>query len=153
MSLNHPLPPDDFEQQLARAPRRSAPADWRAEILSHANAASHRPAAKTLAPARVPASFLLVFPLWLRELSPAWSALAALWIICLAVNHFTGDALTESPASRFASGRLAPEQLAAVRAQRQEMLQLAGLVEPEPAEPPRPRPPGPRSSLRTPHYG
>ena len=152
MSLNHPLPPDDFEQLLAQVPRRPAPTDWRTEILSRANAASHRTSAKTSAHARTSTFLPQFLPLWLRELSPVWSALAALWIICLAVNHFTGDALTKSPASRFAIGRLAPEQLAAVRAQRQEMLQLAGL-EAEPAEPPRSRPPGPRSSLRTPRYG
>jgi hypothetical protein len=32
--------PDDFEQPLARTPRRAAPPEWRAVILANANAAA-----------------------------------------------------------------------------------------------------------------
>jgi hypothetical protein len=79
--------------------------------------------------------------------------LAAVWFICLTINHFTTAAPAESSANHFVSVRLAPEQIAAVRAQRREMLQLAGLAEPEPAEPPPARLPRPRSSLPFPAYG
>ena len=140
-------PPDDFEQQLARRSRRAAPAPWRTEILSAANAASQR----ALAPTPAPTSLVSLAPLflaWVNGFSPAWRALAGVWIVCLTVNHLTNDAPAGTLASRFDSGRLAPEQVAAARAQRRELLQLAGLTEPEPAEPPVARPPGPRSSLR-----
>jgi hypothetical protein len=147
MNPNRPTPPDDFEEHLAQVPRRTAPAEWRAKILSAAKSTprSALPAPRSPLPNRLLA--------WWGGLSPAWRTLATIWIVCLTINHFTGTAPAEPAAGGFAYARLAPEQIAAVRAQRREMLQLAGLTEPEPAEPPPPRLPRPRSSLPVPAYG
>ena len=156
--------PDDFEQQLARTPRRAAPPEWRADILANAHAAAaargpESPRSRGDGPSS-PHNPVLQLWAWLTGISPAWRALAAVWAVCLTVNHFTSSPPTGSLASRGDLGRLAPEQIAAARAQRAELLQLAGLSEPEPAEPPHPLrppgPPGPRSALRRnerPSYG
>ena len=140
MNPNRPTPPDDFEEHLAQVPRRTAPAEWRAKILS---------AVKSTPRSALPDRLLA----WWGGLSPAWRMLATVWIVCLTINHFTGTAPAEPSLGGFAYARLAPEQIAAVRAQRREMLQLAGLTEAEPAEPPVPRLPRPRSSLPVPAYG
>ena len=75
-----------------------------------------------------------------------WRSLAAVWAVGLAVNHFSTDA---HDAGSPGSIRLVPEQVAAARAERAELLVLAGLrePEPEPAERPHVVPPRPRSSL------
>ncbi len=153
-------PLDDFERQLARTPRRAAPPDWRADILANAHSAAaargiESPRSRADEPSS-PHNPALQLWAWLAGISPAWRALAAVWAVCLTVNHFTSSPATGSLASRGDRGSLAPEQIAAARAQRAELLQLAGLSEPEPAEPPPLRPPGPRSSLRRhgrPSYG
>jgi len=93
---------------------------------------------------------LLQLWVWLTGVSPAWRALAAVWAVCLTVNHFTSSPPTGSLASRGDRGSLAPEQIAAARAQRAELLQLAGLVETRSPEPQPARPPGPRRALRRP---
>lgn len=146
--------PDDFEQQLTRTPRRAAPPEWRADILAKAHAAavarrleSPRSRADGLSRAHSP---LLQLWDWLTGISPAWRALAAVWAVCLTVNHFTSSPPTGSLASQGDRGSLAPEQIAAARAQRAELLQLAGLSEPRSPEPQPARPPGPRSALRRP---
>ena len=147
-------PLDDFERQLARTPRRAAPPEWRADILANAHAAA---AARRLESPRFradglssPTSPVLQLWAWVTGISPAWRALAAVWAVCLTVNHFTSSPPTGSLASRADRGSLAPEQIAAARAQRAELLQLAGLSEPRSPEPQPARPPGPRSALRRP---
>lgn len=154
MKPNNPPPADDFEQHLARVPRRATPAEWRADILREAKSATPSALSVPRSPLPDPRSSLPgQFLAWWGGLSPARRTLAAVWIVCLTVNHFTGATPSDSAAGSFAYTRLAPEQIAAVRAQRREMLQLAGLTEPEPAEPPPTRPPRPRSSLSLPAYG
>jgi len=68
------------------------------------------------------------------------------WAVGLAVNHFSADARGAGSAVNV---RLVPERVAAARAERAELLVLAGLrePEPEPVERPRVMPPRPRSSL------
>ncbi len=146
--------PDDFEQQLARTPRRAAPPEWRADILANAHAAAaarrlESPRSRADGPSRAHSPLLQLW-VWLTGISPAWRALAAVWAVCLTVNHFTSSPPTGSLASRGDRGNLAPEQIAAARAQRAELLQLAGLVETRSPEPQPARPPGPRSGLRRP---
>lgn len=142
---------DDFENQLARRSLRAAPTDLRAQVLTAANSAPwtpNRPANSASAKA--------TFWRWLTSQSPAWPALATVWLLCLSVNYLSG-----SGGDRTTRGSLAPEQLAAARAQRAELLQLAGLgdaelTDPPAAKPPRNTPPRPHSSLRRssrPGYG
>ncbi len=147
-------PLDDFERQLARMPRRAAPPEWRADILAKADAAAaargpERPRSRADAPSS-PSNPVLQLWAWLTGISPAWRALAAVWAACLAVNHFIAEAPTGLLASGGDRGSLAPEQIAAARAQRAELLQLAGLSEPRSPDPQPARPPGPRSALRRP---
>lgn len=85
---------------------------------------------------------------WLGGISPAWRMLAAVWALCLTVNHFTNNPASGALAARGELRQLAPEQIAAARAQRTELLLLAGLTDPEPPAPPRQRAPRPHSSLR-----
>ena len=160
MKPNDPKPADYFEQHLAHVSRRAAPAGWRSEILSAAKSAApsalsspRSPLTAHRSPRPQASSFPGQFLAWLGGLSPAWRTLAAVWIVCLTINHFTWPTPSGSSANHFATGRLAPEQIAAARAQRREMLQLAGLMDPEPAEPPPSRTPRPRSSLAVPAYG
>ena len=150
--------PDDFERQLARTPLRGAPKNWRAEILANATAAARGMESPRSRGAGIsgPRGLGLRLWAWFDAISPAWRTLAAVWIVCLAVNRLTSSPPTGSLASRGDRGSLAPEQIAAARAQRAELLQLAGLSEPRPPEPQPARPPGPRSCLgrpERPHYG
>jgi hypothetical protein len=146
--------PDDFERQLARTPRREAPPEWRAVILANANAAAtgrglESPRSRADGPSG-PTNPVLQLWDWLTGISPAWRALVAVWAVCLAVNHYVAEPPTGSLASRGDRGSLAPEQIAAARAQRAELLQLAGLSETRSPEPQPARPPGPHSGLRRP---
>lgn len=154
MEPNPNSPSDDFERQLARTPRRAAPQDWRADILANAKAAAaarglESPRSRADGPSS-PHNPVLQLWAWLTGISPAWRALAAVWAVCFAVNHFIAEPPTGSLASRGDRGSLAPEQIAAARAQRAELLQLAGLSETRSPEPQPARPPGPRSALRRP---
>ena len=158
MDPNPKIPSDDFERQLARTPLRGAPTEWRADILANATAAAHGLESPRSRDAGVsdPRGLGLRLWAWFEAISPAWRTLAAVWTVCLAVNQLTCSPPTGSLASRGDRGSLAPEQIAAARAQRAELLQLAGLSEPRPPEPQPARPPGPRSCLgrpERPHYG
>jgi len=139
---------DDFENQLGRIPRRTAPPAWRAEIMTAASSATpkHSPFPET-GRSSAP-GFMVQLRAWLGGISPAWRMLAAVWALCLTVNHLTNNPTYGALAARGELRRLAPEQIAAARAQRTELLLLAGLADPEPPAPPRQRAPRPHSSLR-----
>ena len=80
---------DDFEQKLGQQKLRPIPAEWRAEILSAANAA-RQTAPVSAAPASASSS-----PAFLSALfwpSPkAWAGLAAIWLVILGLNHSARD--------------------------------------------------------------
>lgn len=126
--------PDDFEKQLSRRPLRPLPADWRAEILAQARAA----AAENHA-AKVPARDPFLVTMW-RELFWAgrrvWLGFASIWLFIIAANFATTDTpratASEPPPSR--------QQILALQAQRQLLLQL---LDQEP--PSKPAAPGRRS--------
>lgn len=131
--------PDPFEQRLARQPLRPVPTAWRDEILSPS-------------PAPSPISHLSTFNSQLREwLWPcpqAWAALAAVWVLLLALNFSTRDHSAPNTASENALSVMP-------YAWREQQKLLAELFPPEPAAPPRPRvqpqpafPVAPRSELR-----
>lgn len=139
---------DDFEKQLGRIPRRTAPPAWRAEILTAADSATPKHSSFRETRPSSSTGAMLQLRVWLGGISPAWRMLAAVWALCLTVNHFTSNPTSGTLAARGELRRLAPEQIAAARAQRTELLLLAGLADPEPPAPPRLRAPRPHSSLR-----
>lgn len=76
--------PETFENRLARQPLRRVPAAWRAEILSAAEAARPRVAARPTAEREADwavgwRSLFARFPL-------AWASLAALWVVLVGIN-------------------------------------------------------------------
>ena len=144
--------PDDFERQLARTPLRGAPTEWRADILANAAAAARgleSPRSRD-AGFSAPRGLGLRLWAWFDAISPAWRTLAAVWIMCLAVNRLTTDTPSGPLAVNGDIGRIPAAQVAAARAQRAELLQLAGLAETRSPEHQPARPPGPRSCLRRP---
>ena len=73
---------DDFEQQLQQQAPRIIPATWRAEILDSARAsASPRRA--------LPAPQSTGWREWVWPHPQAWGALAAVWIVILAIHSNT----------------------------------------------------------------
>ena len=129
--------PDPFEHRLSRQPLRPVPAAWRDEILSPS------PISQLPSPA----------PWWRECLWPcpqAWAALAAVWVLLLAVNFADDSKPTRSTQSATKS---APADLRYVWREQQKL--LAELFPPEPIAPPQPRtqpppalPATPRSELR-----
>ena len=82
---------------------------------------------------------------WVRGISPAWRVLGAAWVVGITLNALCH---TSTPAEFGSPTPMSLEQIAAERAARLEMMVLAGLREPEPAEPPQVVAPRPRSSLK-----
>ena len=151
--------PDPFEQRLSRQPLRPVPAEWRDEVLAHAGDLQSPSLVAAMAsdgdckpPARAPISQLSTFNsqlrAWLWPCPQAWAALAAVWVLLLAVNFSIRDQTTPNTAS-------ANAQPVMPYAWREQQKLLAELFPPEPTAPPRPRvqpapalPPAPRSELR-----
>ena len=151
--------PDPFEHLLSRQPLRPVPTEWRDAVLPRAgDFQSPSPVAAMASdgdyksPARAPLSQLSTFNSqlrqWLWPCPQAWAALAAVWVLLLAVNFSTRD----HSAPNTASANALPVMPYAWREQQKL---LAELFPPEPAAPPRPRvqpapalPAAPRSELR-----
>jgi len=133
---------DDFENQLARYRLGAAP-DHLAETLI----AAARPHLAPPPRSRQPIASIL--RLWARlfSVSPAVRALAAVWVIGLGVNAFVGSGLR---AGASVASHPGPELWIEMRAQRAQLLELAGLPEANRNPPPRPSQPRPRSELTWP---
>lgn len=86
---------DDFEKHLQRQPMRHPPTEWRGEILDAAKARTKTAAA--------PRESLLgvIWRQWMARVSPAWGALAAVWLAIVGVNSFLLGA--GEPQSRMSS--------------------------------------------------
>ncbi len=149
--------PEDFEKQLERQRVRPVPAAWRAEILQAANAESLAPCARAeaVSPAprasRLTPSFLSTIHARLSAIlwpcPQAWAGLAAVWVVILAVNHFTLDK-PEMLAGK--SSPPSPEIMMVLQEQRRTLAKLIDSNDPPSAEPPKPFVPRPRGELRTP---
>ncbi len=119
---------DEFEKQLSRQPLREVPAEWRAEILSAAAAAT---------PVAVPRPFFLSTlnaqlstVLW--PCPQAWAGLAAIWMVIFAVNFSMRD---QKPAEAEKSPPPSPQILAELKQQRQMLVEMIGQT--TDAEPPK----------------
>ncbi|MDB6068232.1 MAG: hypothetical protein JWR26_4440 [Pedosphaera sp.] len=129
--------PDDFEPELQRRPIRPVPAAWRAEILAQAHEAA---AATNSVPRAMQQSFSWRELFW--PVPQAWAALAAIWIVILAVNYSTADK------SEFITQKEPPPSPEMRLALREQARMMAKLIEPfdQPAdEPPKPSNLRPRS--------
>src|ERR1051326_3646740 len=127
---------DPFEERLRPQSTRPLPREWRGPILGAARRAAGHPLA-ILNPPKTS---------WWRELlwpcPEAWAGLAAVWMIILFLNVMSPGAAPRTGTSDQAPGR---ETLMALRERQRMLAEYAGPV--EPAEPPKPRAPAPRSEL------
>lgn len=125
---------DDFEQHLRRQPLRQVPAAWQSEMLSVA-----RPAPRTSRLRELLSTFNYQPLTALR-----WSALTAVWVIILALNHAARDT---TPILTAKSTPPSPQMLLALR---QQQKLLTELIEPQTASAvaDRPKPNQPRSQRR-----
>lgn len=151
------MTPDPFEQRLSRQPLRPVPAEWRDEVLARAGDLQSPSLASTAVadggckpPARTShlSTFNSQIREWLWPCPQAWAALAAVWVLLLAVNFADRDRSAPSTAS----AKALPVMPYAYREQQKL---LAELFPPEPISPPRPRvqpapapPSAPRTDLR-----
>ena len=76
--------PETFENRLARQPLLNVPAAWRDEILSAAEAARPRVAARPTAEKE--ADWAVGWHLVFARFPLAWASLAALWIVLVGIN-------------------------------------------------------------------
>ena len=136
---------DDFEQRLATCRLRPAPSDVQEDVLRALRRERQSRDAELTRRDSATGTPWNALGFWLRGISPAWRVLGAVWVVGLTLNALCR---TSTPAEFAGSVALSREQIAAERAVRLEIMVLAGLREPEPAEPPRVAPPRPRSSLK-----
>ncbi len=139
---------DDFEQRLAACRLRPAPSHVQEEVLHALRRERQSREATSIRRESATATTWDALGFWLRGISPAWRVLGAVWMVGMTLNALCR---TSTPADSGMTVPLSREQIAAERAVRLEMMVLAGLREPEPAEPPRVAPPRPRSSLKAVH--
>jgi hypothetical protein len=132
---------DDFEKHLQRQPLRPIPAQWRAEILQQATAASTR----NPKPETQNRSFLSAL-LWPHP--KAWAGLATVWILIVTLRFASQDKLSNT-----AQATPSSSQAIAVNLKEQQQI-LAELMETSGAAPeidrPKPFVPQPHSERRTP---
>ena len=136
---------DDFEKRLQRLALRKIPAEWRAEILDAARAATPAPRKSEITFRALLSSFLGQLSALLWPHPKAWAALAVVWLGILSMNFYAAD-----PPRQLAKKDVlpSPEFLVACREQRRE---LARLIEPNvnsDADKPRSWRPGPRTEWR-----
>lgn len=115
---------ESFEQHLRRQTPREIPPDWRRQILSAAEAASvseKSPLAESFG-----ARFRRELTAWLWPHPVAWSALAACWVVILAVNLSLHE---PSPVMVKKSMPIAPDTLAELKRERVLLAEVAGLNE------------------------
>ena len=134
------MKPDPLESKLSRQPLRALPAFWREEILAAA-----RTAATSARAPRLP----LHTPWWRELVSPgpyAWGALAAVWVVILALDFSTQSDVT--PVLAESRSQPVPRLQDILRQKQQQYAELAGASESPVAEPPKSNPPRPRSHWR-----
>jgi len=116
---------DPFEQHLRRQTPREVPSGWRDQILSAAAAVSvarELPLAKSAT-----ISFRNKLKAWLWPHPIAWSALAACWVVILAVNLSLHE---PAPVMAKKSAPMAPDTLAELKRERILLAEVEGLSEP-----------------------
>jgi hypothetical protein len=146
--------PDDFEKHLQRQPLRQTPSAWREEILARAGAAAEGNrrtravreftfAATTFRALRSALSHQI--STFLQPSPQAWAALAAVWVVILAINFSLRDkpktvAQESAPPS--------PQVIAVLQQQKRLLTELIGQSSALDAGPQQPFLPRPRSERR-----
>jgi len=115
---------DPFEQHLRRQTPREIPASWRDPILSAAQVAPARDLSLRES-ARL--TFRERLNAWLWPHPIAWSALAACWVVILAVNLSLHE---PAPVMAKKSAPMAPDTLAELKRERILLAEVEGLSEP-----------------------
>jgi hypothetical protein len=137
------MTPDEFEQRLQRQPLRQIPDEWREEILVAADVNRRNLPVREFTFAATTFRRLLSIRLW--PCPRAWAALAAVWVVILAVNL----SLRDNPGTFVAnSAPPSPQVLAALQQQRRLLSELIGQSLTPEAEPPTLLLPRPRSERR-----
>jgi hypothetical protein len=129
---------DDFEKRLQRQPLRQVPEAWRADILRAAEASTRNSKLETRNP------HWLATILWPHP--KAWAALAASWIMIMAVQFACSDR-TDHIAKKME--RPSPESVAVLRQQIQLLAELCDQSPPKDADRPKPNVSQPRSDRRS----
>ena len=136
---------DDFEKRLQRQPIREIPTEWRVEILSEAKAAAHaverevvpqRQRDSSDSRAALPAANWVE---WLWPCPQAWAALAAAWLVIIALQLQT----PERPKLEASAGAITRiHKTVAFASLRREAVELLDLFASEPpvSRPTKPRP-------------
>lgn len=119
---------DPFEHHLSRQPLRPVPAAWRDEMLASASAPQSPPSPSQ------PSTLISQLQSWLWPCPQAWAALAAVWVVLLAMNF--ADDSRSSRTSQTASHPISPAELHYAWREQQKL--LAELFPPEPVAPLRP---------------
>ena len=96
--------PETFENRLARQPLRNVPAAWRDEILSAAEAARPRVAARPTAERE--ADWAVGWRLRFARFPLAWASLAALWIALIGINLMLPGPFARLPSTGLPSAHL-----------------------------------------------
>jgi hypothetical protein len=112
---------DEFEQQLRRQALRSVPAGWKEDILKAARAAAGP------GPAIVVAGRAGGWREWLWPCPPAWAALAAVWLVIVAL-HFSDSISGVAPTRHMDNARPSQEVLSVLAEQRRLFLELSDAV-------------------------
>jgi hypothetical protein len=142
--------PDEFERRLRRQPLRRIPDEWREEILVAADVNRRNPPVREFTFAATTFRRLLStlnhqLSTLLRPCPRAWAALAAMWLVILAVNL----SLRDKPQTVTANlAPPSPQVLAALQQQRRLLSELMGQSLTPEAEPPTLILPRPRSERR-----
>ena len=136
---------DDFEKRLQRVAPREIPSAWREEILTTAQQAQAiRPPAPGARPGFL-ATLIHQLSTLIRPQRAAWSSLAAVWLVILALNIATRD--SDSAATQTAS-LPTPETLQALKTQKSLLAELIDRPAVHVADRSKTIPPGPRSQCR-----
>ena len=116
----------EFEKKLSEQPLRPTPAAWRADILREARTAA---AQQTLA-----TDVVTGWRSWFWPAPRAWAALAACWVVLLAVQLFVS-----APAATAVAQVDAPRLAVALAEKRHALLELDVAVAAQQAKPAAPR--------------
>jgi hypothetical protein len=120
---------DDLEQRILRQPPRKIPPAWRMDILT---------AARPESPKAVASIFPVPFS---KPDRLAWTALAAVWVIILALNLANREL---SPRAIFKSVPMTPELRMALLEQRRLLTELSLGKQPVSGDAEEPKQPSPR---------
>jgi hypothetical protein len=136
------LTPDEFERNLSRQPLKPIPGEWRASILAAAGSAQRTATPSHATAPGFAATLREYFVSLLWPHPKAWAALAAAWVVILALHLATREA---SGPSAQPMVRPSAEVLAELRAEHKLYAELLGTTQKADADRPRTKAPGPRS--------